>query len=395
MTHVFIVDDQTFRYHLEYMFAGTCASWDSLFIEDVNYNNPRKKEQGLTPGQERTIAKMIADVSRIRIGDKILFYVKQSKYHEGMFFGVFRVCDNPFFDSNGNNYLSQELGINLNFRVLIEPDRVFQFGVSEREALDNLEGITHPSQMCWSMIYRKLKAKRGCTMITDQESDRLIRLLCQQNNNVELNGAGYSFNCIENHIELKNESPLYEGTKTSIDIKDRMLVLSSREKAFETHLQAFILQNCDRNPQLIELIALSPDEPLWIGNEVYCGFGMQSIDVLLIGESDDNVTIKIIELKDEIPRKQIIKDQIPWYIKWVDQYVAPNYSKRVIIKPIIIAANFQRMSKTQTDFYDEMMNFNSNLPVNNNSEMAELEYINFKIDRENQSISFHKNDISV
>ena len=395
MVHVFVVNDRTFRYHLEYMFAGTCASSDPLFIEDVNYNNPSSKKQGLTSRQERTIAEMIADVSRIRIDDKILFYVKQSKYHEGMFFGVFRVCENPFFDSHRNNYLSQELGVNLNFRVLIEPDQVFQFGISEREALDSLEEISHPSQMCWSMIYRKLKAKRGCTMIMDQESDRLIRLLRQRNNNVELNGRGYSFNCIENRIELKNESPLYEGTKTSIDIKDRMLVLSSRDKAFETHLQAFILQNCDRNPQLIELIALSPDKPLWIGNEVSCGFGMQSIDILLIGESDDNVTIKIIELKYKIPSAQIIKDQIPWYIKWVDQYVAPNYSKRVIIKPIIIAAKFRRMSKTQTDFYDEMMNFNSNLPVNNNSEMAELEYINFEIDSKNQSISFHKNDISI
>ena len=127
---------------------------------------------------------------------------------------------------------------------------------------------------------------------------------------------------------MKNKTQLYKGTKTSIDIKDRMLVLSSRKKAYETHLQAYILQNYDTNPQLITLFR---NKPLWVGNEVSCGVGMQSIDILLISKSDNNVIIKIIELKDEKPKASIIKDQIPWYIEWVDQYMAPNYKNVKIV----------------------------------------------------------------
>ena len=44
MTHVFIVNDTTLKYHLEYMFAGTGANCDAPFLEDANYQNPRSKE---------------------------------------------------------------------------------------------------------------------------------------------------------------------------------------------------------------------------------------------------------------------------------------------------------------------------------------------------------------
>lgn len=36
------------------------------------------------------------------------------------------------------------------------------------------------------MIYRKLKGKRGCTMLTEYEADRIIRLLRQRNSNTVL-----------------------------------------------------------------------------------------------------------------------------------------------------------------------------------------------------------------
>ena len=75
MFHVFVVNDTTFKYHLEYLFAGTCALENPDFLEDKEYQNPRKKEDGVTSKQELSICGMIADVSRIREGDKILFYL--------------------------------------------------------------------------------------------------------------------------------------------------------------------------------------------------------------------------------------------------------------------------------------------------------------------------------
>ena len=132
---------------------------------------------------------------------------------------------------------------------------------------------------------------------------------------------------------------------------------------------------------------LETDNIDWIGNEVVCSVGEQRIDVMLIGETENEVIIKVIELKDEKPGADIIKYQIPWYIKWVDKYVAPNYEKRVIIKPIIIAEKFRRRSARQTKFYDEKNRFNSSLPTNRFSTVTPLEYISFEIDSESHTIS--------
>lgn len=69
-THVFIVNGQTFKYHLEYMFAGTGASEKkSPFL-----NNPTIQYNATA---ERNLMGMIADISRIQIGDNIIFTYKQ------------------------------------------------------------------------------------------------------------------------------------------------------------------------------------------------------------------------------------------------------------------------------------------------------------------------------
>lgn len=86
MTHVFIVNEQTIKIHLEYLFAGTGSSNDAPFLIDAQYANPRKKTEGkITSSAERNLAAMIADVSRIRIGDKIIFYLQSSNNNSGMF----------------------------------------------------------------------------------------------------------------------------------------------------------------------------------------------------------------------------------------------------------------------------------------------------------------------
>lgn len=35
ITQVFFINDRTFKYFLEYMFSGTCAAPDVLFIREV------------------------------------------------------------------------------------------------------------------------------------------------------------------------------------------------------------------------------------------------------------------------------------------------------------------------------------------------------------------------
>lgn len=347
MYHVFVVNDVTFKYHLEYLFAGTCALQNPDFLEDSEYHNPSNKNDGVTPKQELSICGMIADVSRIRPGDKVIFYLTQTAEHEGMFFGFFTVTGKAFFDSNEGNYLGYQLAVNLNFRVTLSPDIVYAKGVSEREALDSLIGISHPSQMCWSLIYRKLKGKRGCTMITDYEAYRLVNLIKKANNGRKLKSKCFTYDDELNQIISNEQRNLYRGTKSELDIKDRMLVKAERQNKYEAHLQAYVLQHIDKKP-LKDLLNIDTNVPLWIGNEVSCGVGMQSIDIMTQQCEKKDVYINVIELKCVEPYDDILDKQLPKYENWILDYVSPLYQeKRVHIRPIIIAKSFGRKEQIE------------------------------------------------
>lgn len=341
-THVFVVNDRTFKYHLEYMFAGTCASSDVLFLENSNYTNSRKKDEGITAKQELTAAGMIADISRIRAGDKILFYLtQQGNEHEGLFFGTFKAVGEPFYNTNSDNYLSEELGVCLNFRIQIEPDIVFSAGVSEHDALDSLENISHPSQMCWSMIYRKLKGKRGCTMLTEYESERLSELIKKNNQCHPLQGSFFTYDEANHCIIQSEQHNSYVGSKPLISIMNRLLYKARRNRKYEAYLQAYIMQNINNEP-LKSLLMIDDKSSLWIGNEVSCGVGMQSIDVMTMQKAESTIKISIIELKCVEAYDSIIYWQLPRYITWVSEYLAPLYGDhKVEIVPVILAKAFE------------------------------------------------------
>ena len=67
-THVFIVDDKTFKYHLEYMFAGTGAK-----NKIIDFNNAT--ESNLHHSVESSLVGMMADGCRVRKDDLIIFYL--------------------------------------------------------------------------------------------------------------------------------------------------------------------------------------------------------------------------------------------------------------------------------------------------------------------------------
>lgn len=338
MTHVFIVNEQTMKIHLEYLFAGTGSSKDAPFLLDAEYVNSRKKEEGVTSAAERNLAAMIADVSRIRVGDKIIFYLQAHNDKPGMFFGVFEAASEAFYQPNSNDYLTEELGKSLNFRVLIRPHKVYPKGISEHEALDSLVCVQHPSDMCWSLIYRKLKGNRGCTMITDNESRRLEILLSAKNNDEYLQSNFFSFE--NNEIVASDVERIYAGQGNELDILPRLLYKDRRNNKCESHLQAYVVQNIDKEslkPLLLENI-----DNLWIGNEVSCGVGMQRIDVATMQITEESVIINVIELKCVEAYNEIIDNQIPWYIEWIRNYILPTFPRKVvIINPVIIAKEFK------------------------------------------------------
>lgn len=390
MTHVFIVDQNTFNTHLQYMFAGTGVTPKKeenkqkekvLFFTNKNAEKHYKIEENLVG--------MVADISRIRKGDKIIFYLQQHNGCEGKFFGVFKAKSVAFFDENDeNNYLQKELERKLCFRVEIEADEVYEQGISEHEYLDSLEGKEHPYEMCWSLIYRKLKGNRGCTMITDYEYRDLLTKLKNKNNNKTILGKNFKFNKQLNTIEKSDEDFTYIGRKDSLNIQDRMLVKAKNNKAFEVHLQAYIMQNYDQEPfkSLLFMNKLSTNH--WIGNEVSCGVGMQRIDIMTIEEDDNQVYIRPIELKCIEAYKEIVTRQLPWYVKWCCDYIVPTFGKNksIYIIPTILT------KKHSGDFLGHEF---KNVPLIQNITSAKIlpiDYIEFDIKADKITINLVRND---
>lgn len=368
-THVFVVDTNTFKYHLEYLFAGTGAK--DYYIDFTQ--RPYTTKLGRA---ENNLVGMIADSQRIRKGDYIIFYLQQNISEgvaEGKFYGIFKAKqDLSFLDNNdGQQFLKNELKKSLTFRTLIEPYEVYSDGVTEWEALDEIKNIQSPSQMLWSLIYRKLKAKRGNTMITIYESDRLFNLIRQKNNLKRLNAKNFTFNKNKQAIEVTSLRKQYTGRMAQINILPRLIQKYRDNLAFEPHLQTYIVQNIGRNinKSLDENIIPSGMEIEWIGNEVSCGVGMQKIDVLIstVNRDRNHRVLIPIELKAVEAEPDITK-QLQRYIDWIEQYYLPNRPSTV--QPIIIA---RHSFNNNQNLIAALKNFN------NRNRCLKLKYIDYVI----------------
>lgn len=383
-SHVFVVDVTTFKYHLEYQFVGTGMR---DIVIDFNYS----KNTDHSSQTENAILGLIADFFRVRVGDLVFFYLqqnKQDKIFEGKFYGIFKIKSTVFLDNNDNQqFLKDELGKSLTFRCLIEPCEVFAQGVSEWEALDEIKNIQTPNQMLWSLIYRKLKGNRGNTMITMHESLYLRDLIAQKNNYIPLqvNSQIYSFNINTQEIISLNQGNQvldYAGRVESINILPRLIYKFEKHLQFETHLQAFILQNFE----VILHKILASDSNLkyieWLGNEVSCGVGMQRIDIMtsIILEKYGYFYRGIIpiELKSCEVSSGILS-QMQRYIDWLIQYYIQNnvnffYDNfRVIyyIQPMIICRETHNKNCPEyKKFCEEVSKFN----CRNNMQLIYVEF---------------------
>ena len=332
-THVFIVDTNTFKYHLEYLFAGTGAK-DTKVDFNNNFNT------SLYHTTENNLVGMIADSQRLRKDDFVVFYLQQNyseKVYEGKFYGIFKVKENlSFLDNNDSEqFLKNELVKSLTFRTLLEPFEIYSKGVTEWEALDEIKHIQSPNQMLWSMIYRKLKGNRGNTMITIYESERLFKLLRDKNNRQMLSGDRFTFDVLAQEIKQDINRHNYTGRKEKINILPRLINKYQNNRAFETHLQAYIVQNIGRNTNnSLDKFLLNGLNFEWLGNEVSCGVGMQRIDIVLSLIKNNVKLILPIELKAvEAGIDNIF--QIQRYVDWLEQYYIPNRISDV--QPVLIS----------------------------------------------------------
>lgn len=357
-THVLIVDDTTFKVHLEYMFAGTGSATDAV---DFNNSSSTTLYAGRKFAGENKLCGMIADFGRVRIGDNIIFYLQAQGGNEGKFFGVFKVKSTEVFLENytTSQYLLSDLGKNLTFRVEIEPDTVYAKGVTEWEALDSIKGLTSPNQMLWSLIYRKLKGNRGNTMITLYESDRLVQIIRTANSRFVLSGHKFTFNQTTQQIELSTHAHSYSGNTTSnINLLPRLINKLISGKAFESHLQAYITQNIGRSTNYsIDNTVIPINNTIeWIGNEVSCGVGMQRIDICLSVFEATQKTIIPIELKAVEASKDNIR-QLQRYVDWLEQYYLPNRPSD--IQPTLITKKRSAFLTSSSSIWADFLAFDT------------------------------------
>ncbi len=370
-THVFIVDIKTFQYHLEYLFAGTGSR-----EHRIDFNNTDKTS--LHMATENMLVSMMADASRIKAGDQIIFYLQQNiakKVFAGKFFGIFKAeHDGSFLDNNDQKqFLKDIMGKSLTFRTLIKPEKVYSKGVPEREALDDIRHLSSPNQMLWSLIYRKLKANRGNTMITIYEAERLIELIRTKNHFTELKCQNklLSFDLAKQQIVCHDEKPKsYVGRKEEVDIVPRLLSKYQAKQQFEVHLQAYITKYIGLGENTSLDNALVGDGDIeWLGNEVSCGVGMQRIDIALSKITQNQRELVCVEMKSREADKYNIK-QIQIYIDWIDQYYIPNRPSD--IQPVLLA---KKVSNKNSHAYQELLD--SFDEFNNTNSCNRLKYVEF------------------
>ena len=370
--HVFIVGAQTFPLHLQHQFAGIGAK-DHAHI-DFNASAESKFTSRMAQ-TEINLVKMIADVSCIRPGDRVIFYLQQGGRDGGRFYGIFRARDVAFLDNdNEGQFLREKLGKSLTFRVLIEPDEVYPDGVTEWDALDAIKDIRAPYQMLWSLIYRKLLGLRGCTMITPYEEERLCGLIRTQNEEkalqcrgrlIDFDTGGRKIVCSASSVACA-----YTGHMEKFSMLPRLLAKNRDGYSFEAHLQTHIIAALGTAGDELSQILLGESRPEWLGNEVGCGVGMQSIDVLVSFVKNDMRHVMPIELKS----KKAVADnvsQIQRYVDWIQQYYVPNH--RSIIAPVLIT----RASDLSADFLERVRAFNSE---NAGDICQRLRMVEFRVD---------------
>ncbi len=316
--HVFIVNEYTLPKHLEYMFVGVGA------------------------GEKNNNIGLLADIFRVKENDYIFFYIEGSGNKKGRFFGIFKAIDNNVYHYKGDEatepalYKRENEPLKLIYRKKIKPFKVFQKGVLEWIALDKLP--TYAKEVLWTLLYRKMKGRRGNTMLFPWETEKLISLIKDANEGVYLNN-------IENFTFNKKlyiiEENVYSLLEYNIENEGKKIFLGeSILKSSETAFQAYILQNLNVNKNKF-FPEIFGKNIVWIGNEVFAGSGMQKIDILTIEEIEEGEYLyRIIELKHYKSKDNInnTPEQMEYYINWAREDIGGHIlgSKRYNIKPIVV-----------------------------------------------------------
>ena len=329
--HLYIVSESTLPIHLMYEFAGVTKR------DDCSWSNVIAN-----PSAERAQASLYADVCRVHARDEILFYLETPKHdigrEGGRFLGVFEVIsDFPFYEPGGA-YLLEELGMPLIYRHLIRPKEIFQNGLTEWQMMDEMTDFRSIYDIPWTLIYRKMTGRRGCTPLLPHEAEGIHQMLDLRNAGQRISATHVAFDSESINLIPIATTSTYTGDTIRFDKIDNYLayLINETNRKWELHLQAYLMQEIGRNSALTEQLFPSV-EVTWIGNEIYAGAGMQSIDILVYSRNDLNTFIHLIELKSVMADSDAAA-QLNRYIKWLKAHI-PDISIYQII-PTLIAPDF-------------------------------------------------------
>ena len=344
--HVFIVNEDTLPTHLNYQFVGVGAG-------DKNNN-----------------ISLLSDMLRIKKDDFIFFYIEKRGVKDGRFFGIFRAVDNLVYHLTGEQACKPNLPFKLIYRKKIRPYQVYSKGILEWIALDKLP--TYAREVLWMLIYRKMKGKRGNTMLFPWETERLISLIIEENGGIVLEGNHFDFDSTNYEI-IRGDRTITPVMGTSITLQENVIRRS------ETHFQAYLLQNLqtEDNTFLSEIFGRNI---LWIGNEVFAGSSVQKIDILIIEKKTDiEYLYKIIELKHPRSRDNInlAPKQLEYYINWARDDIGGHLrdARRFNIKPVLLCLT-REFGAVPNSVRNEI---NALGEISNHPEIWEIDYnLNFR-----------------
>ncbi len=359
-SHVFVVDVDSYPVHRDRLFCG---------VKNPNRINARGNPNSSFFG-------LYADIKALRKGDLVFFYQmrKGEEKHLRGFRGVFKVVSDPFFsdeiiDGVSNSFSNlgslnkkvlgrcpkcgssvsdkqkdvkktikgrerkvtikycQKCGEELDFhilpnRVLIEPLVYYDDPIDDNTAYIDRNFIKKKG-MLWTMLFRKTFGagrERSITHILPEETEKLLFMFKTLFREKKIDTS--------NHYNPEVMKPLI----VPLDTKE------NGELVIEAYLEAWMMENIDKNIPVLKEIIGPVNQIEYIGNNVLYGIGGEKVDVLVLHKkNEERFKATVIELKKGKLKKQDIL-QIGNYTKWMAQLVFGDNTKesKNKIQPVLI-----------------------------------------------------------
>lgn len=336
--HVFVVDRFSFPVHHHRLFCGV--------------KDPRK--EGGFSGKWG----LYATLKCTRKGDLVFFYQRRidEPPEKRGFRGIYQIVSEPFFDDSdvewssykvlgkcphcgttfpekvdkkGNAYCvvcKKRLRVGEHIvpnRILIKPVQFFRKSVDDNTAYVDQ---TDPGTL-WTMLFRKVYGpgrERSVTPILPEEAKKLIRLLKRVNEGLENTFTSCPYTPREpKPIQIS----LGHGPKVK----------------YEHVLQAWFMENIDKEVPVLKEIIGPIKELEWFGNEVMYGIGGDKVDVLSLHKHDGiRYKATVFELKNDEVQRQDVK-QIERYSYWISQLSTVNVEPRIktlTLQPVLVGYTF-------------------------------------------------------